>query len=153
MEEPKGLYRSSSDVVIGGVAAGIARSLRVDPLVIRLAFVLLLIFGGGGLVLYVILWIVLPQDRQKPQEQFSEKSRNMETEKNQENVHEAKPGTNVPPRSKSDGNLIAGLILIALGVIFLLERWIRWIDFADLWPLILVIAGIVLIRNSYVKSK
>jgi len=56
----QGLYRSRTDKVFGGVAAGIARSLNTDPAVIRLVFALLIIFGGSGLLLYLILWIAIP---------------------------------------------------------------------------------------------
>lgn len=153
MENNKGIYRSRTDVVIGGVAAGIANSLNIDPVIVRLIFVLLLIFGGSGLLLYIILWIVLPEERFNQAQSYSENSRNMETEPKTNPEQEKRATPNVPPKQKNDGNLIAGIILIALGAIFLLERWVRWIDFADLWPLILVVAGIVLIRNSYVKSK
>lgn len=153
MENSRGLYRSKTDVVIGGVAAGIAGSLNVDPVLIRLIFVLLLIFGGGGLLLYVILWIVLPEEKVSSPNIINETMNDMETEMKNSQQGETKNSPNVPPKPKNDGNLIAGLILITLGVIFLLERWIRWIDFADLWPLILVVAGVVLIRNSYLKSK
>jgi hypothetical protein len=69
-----------------------------------------------------------------------------------ENVSKGSEEKNVPPKQKNDGNLIAGLILISLGAIFLLERWVYWLDFADLWPLILVVVGIILIRKSFLKS-
>jgi phage shock protein C len=153
MENHKGIYRSRTDVVIGGVAAGIANSLNIDPVIIRLVFVLLLIFGGSGLLLYIILWIVVPEERSNQANIYSENTRNMETEPKTNPEQEKRATPNVPPKQKNDGNLIAGIILISLGAIFLLERWVRWVDFADLWPLILVVAGIVLIRNSYVKSK
>jgi phage shock protein PspC (stress-responsive transcriptional regulator) len=152
MTRTGGLYRSKTDVVIGGVAAGIAKSLNVDPVIIRLVFVLLLIFGGSGLLLYIIFWIVLPEEKNYSENNFAEKTGDMETEMKNNQKEESKGPKNIPPKPKNDGNLIAGLILITLGVIFLLERWIRWIDFADLWPLILVVAGIVLIRNSYLKK-
>ena len=54
------LRRRSSDRVIGGVAAGIADYLNIDPLLIRAAFVGLMIFGGAGVVLYVGAWLLIP---------------------------------------------------------------------------------------------
>lgn len=59
-KQPKRLYRSRKDRVIGGVCGGLAEYFGVDPLVIRLAFLLLLFFGGG-LILYIIFWIIVPQ--------------------------------------------------------------------------------------------
>ncbi|HYM52165.1 MAG TPA: PspC domain-containing protein [Candidatus Dormibacteraeota bacterium] len=56
------LRRRTSDRVIGGVAGGLGDYLNVDPLLIRIAFVGLMIFGGAGLVLYVIAWLLIPHE-------------------------------------------------------------------------------------------
>jgi hypothetical protein len=53
------------------------------------------------------------------------------------------------PEKKSNGPLIGGLVLITLGCIFLAERFIPRIDFGDLWPLIIVVIGVVLIATSF----
>lgn len=47
---------------IAGVAGGLARHLDIDPVLVRVAFVVLALFGGGGLVLYLALWLVLPDE-------------------------------------------------------------------------------------------
>ena len=60
---PKRLYRDPLNRVIGGVCSGLGYYFRVDPVWFRLAFVLAVIFGGTGILLYVILWIVLPPVR------------------------------------------------------------------------------------------
>lgn len=52
----------SRNGMIAGVASGIARSLNVDPTIIRIAFALLAVFGGGGVLIYVILWLVIPRE-------------------------------------------------------------------------------------------
>ncbi|WP_162799216.1 PspC domain-containing protein [Nocardioides sp. 616] len=57
-----GRLRRPYDRKIAGVAAGLARQFDVDPLVLRIAFVVLAFFGGAGLVLYGALWLLLPQD-------------------------------------------------------------------------------------------
>jgi phage shock protein PspC (stress-responsive transcriptional regulator) len=55
------LYRSTSDQVLGGVAAGLARTLNVDPTIVRAGFVLgTLLTQGGLLLVYLVLWAVLP---------------------------------------------------------------------------------------------
>jgi phage shock protein PspC (stress-responsive transcriptional regulator) len=56
------LRRRTSDRVIGGVAGGLGDYLNVDPLLIRIAFVGLMLFGGAGLVLYVIAWLLIPHE-------------------------------------------------------------------------------------------
>ena len=56
----KRLYRNKSDVMIAGVCSGLGKYLDVDPTAIRLAFVLLLFVGFGGLWIYLVLWIIMP---------------------------------------------------------------------------------------------
>ena len=57
----KKLYRSSTDKVIGGVCGGIAEYFEVDATIIRLLLVALVLFGGSGLLLYIIAWIIMPE--------------------------------------------------------------------------------------------
>lgn len=57
---PRRLRRRTTERVIGGVAGGIADYLNIDPLLPRVAFAALMIFGGAGLVLYVVAWLLIP---------------------------------------------------------------------------------------------
>jgi phage shock protein PspC (stress-responsive transcriptional regulator) len=54
--------RRSSDRKIAGVAAAIARRYAIDPVLVRVAFVVATIFGGAGVLLYLLGWLLLPQD-------------------------------------------------------------------------------------------
>lgn len=56
------LRRSRSDRWIGGVCGGIARATGVQPWIWRLVTVLLALWGGSGLLLYLLLWLFVPQD-------------------------------------------------------------------------------------------
>jgi phage shock protein C len=56
----KKLARSRSDKKIGGVCAGFAEYLDVDPTLVRLLWVIFVFFGGWGLIAYLIAWIVMP---------------------------------------------------------------------------------------------
>jgi len=58
----KRLYRTQSDRMLGGVCGGLGRYFNVDPNLIRLVFAALFAFGGGGFILYLILWIILPDE-------------------------------------------------------------------------------------------
>jgi phage shock protein C len=55
------LYRSNSDKMVAGVCAGLAEYVNIDPTVMRLIFVILLLLGGHGILLYIILWILMPE--------------------------------------------------------------------------------------------
>jgi phage shock protein PspC (stress-responsive transcriptional regulator) len=56
------LRRSRSDRKVAGVAGGLARHLDVDPLILRVAFVVLVFFGGAGLIVYGACWLLVPED-------------------------------------------------------------------------------------------
>jgi phage shock protein PspC (stress-responsive transcriptional regulator) len=56
------LRRSRSDRHIAGVAGGLAQHLRIDPIIIRVALVVLVFFGGAGLVLYIGGWLFVPEE-------------------------------------------------------------------------------------------
>ncbi len=62
----KRLYRSRTDRIIGGVCGGLGTYLNVDPTVIRLLFVLLAFAGGPGLLAYLILLILVPEEPMAP---------------------------------------------------------------------------------------
>jgi len=55
------LTRSQSNRRIAGVCGGIAEYFDIDPTLVRVAFVVAALLGGPGLLLYVVLWIVLPK--------------------------------------------------------------------------------------------
>lgn len=60
--EPKRLYRSRTDTMLGGVCAGLAKYFALDPTVVRLVFVLLFLLAGHGLLIYLIMWLVVPPE-------------------------------------------------------------------------------------------
>ena len=61
------LYRSRTDSVLGGVAGGVAEYLDVDPSIVRIVWaVLAIITGGIFFVLYIVMWIVVPEGAQDP---------------------------------------------------------------------------------------
>lgn len=56
----KRLYRDKENKMIGGVCAGLGNYLDVDPTIIRILWLLVFLFAGMGLLLYLISWILLP---------------------------------------------------------------------------------------------
>ncbi len=58
---PKRLYRNPDDRILGGVASGIAAYFGTDPVLVRLAFVLLTFASGFGILVYIVLWIITPE--------------------------------------------------------------------------------------------
>ncbi|MEX2484821.1 MAG: PspC domain-containing protein [Brumimicrobium sp.] len=57
----KRLYRDEENASVGGVCAGLGHYFDIDPIIIRIIFVLMVILGGSGVLIYIILWIVVPE--------------------------------------------------------------------------------------------
>ena len=60
MEEPRKLYRSRNQRMLAGVCGGLAEYFNVDATLIRVLFLVLTVFGGSGLVIYVVMWLIVP---------------------------------------------------------------------------------------------
>jgi phage shock protein PspC (stress-responsive transcriptional regulator) len=126
--------------MIGGVCAGIAEYFDTDPSLIRLALVLLFFAGGVGILAYIVAWIIVPQ---KPL---------ITTTASAETTPE-EPATMTHSDSVEEVNrprFILGIVLIVLGGLFLLGSlhvW-HWFSFFRLWPLILIIIGIMIITKG-----
>ena len=54
------LYRSATDKVVAGVCGGLASYFKIDPVIVRLAFVVFALVGGASVLLYIVLWIAVP---------------------------------------------------------------------------------------------
>ncbi len=139
--EPKKLRRSYKDKMIGGVAGGLGEYFVTDPLIFRILFVVLLFTGGAGFPIYLLMWIFIPKDLPRFEEQFE----NPIVERNAN-------WTNTKEKSKN-GSIIGGSLLIVIGLFFLLDNFFPWLDFAELWPIALVIAGLAIIKMNYSSGK
>jgi phage shock protein C len=160
MEKTNRLYRSITTRVFGGVAGGIAEYFDVDPIIIRMLFVIIAFAGGGGALVYIILWIAIPPrpivppiynmgqgDPSNPPPPPG--TADAGSEPSQPYNAEPIPPFDSKPEYRNRGGLIGGLVLISLGCIFLADRFIPHINFGDLWPIILVVVGAVLIVTNF----
>ncbi|MBF8436413.1 PspC domain-containing protein [Halanaerobiaceae bacterium Z-7014] len=62
MEERKKLYRSIDERILGGVCGGIAEYFKVDPVLVRIIFIVLFFGAGSGLLAYLVAWIIVPEE-------------------------------------------------------------------------------------------
>lgn len=58
----KRLYRSGKDKILGGVCGGIAEYLSIDPVIVRILWIIATLIWGTGILLYIILWIIIPRN-------------------------------------------------------------------------------------------
>ena len=77
----KKLYRSRKDTKIAGVCGGIAEYFNIDSNIIRLLAVLTIFFGGGGIIAYIIAWIIIPLE--PVEDESSDKQTTRSREENQ----------------------------------------------------------------------
>lgn len=59
-EPKKRLYRDTDNAIVAGIASGLARYFDIDPVIVRLIFVIAIFFNGLGILAYIILWLVVP---------------------------------------------------------------------------------------------
>jgi phage shock protein PspC (stress-responsive transcriptional regulator) len=139
---PKRIYRTTKDKMLCGVCGGFADYFGVDTTVVRVIWAVAVLVGGVGLIAYLLGCIVIP------------KNPNPDSEKELEN----------PPNT----NLMWGLILVALGLFFLMNRWNFW-DFGPpfhfhwrmhpfggfgfLLPVLLILVGVYYFFVALKKDK
>ncbi len=146
------LTRDPRNAVLGGVAAGLADYFDVDPVIVRIGFVLLCLASGIGLVVYLVAWVVVPRrdvisvgpspPETPPVDRVVDQVREA-GEKVVDGLHEAS-------NKEGRGRIIAGSIMIGLGLLFLLDRiswfyWPDWLRLSRLWPVALIVVGIMMI--------
>lgn len=138
----KSFRRSTSNKVIAGVCGGLGDLFGIDPIIFRIIF--LLLCAGGGLIIYIIIWILTPKDNE-----IKYKRTNFSFQKNgQTNISDS--NGNTPQTTNQEtryGSLIGGLILVVLGSAFLFNNYFH-IDFNYIWPTILIAIGVVLLIRA-----
>jgi phage shock protein C len=66
MEEPRKLYRSRTQRMVAGVCGGLAEYFNLDATLMRVLFLVLAVVGGSGLVIYLVMWIIVPDESKIP---------------------------------------------------------------------------------------
>ena len=138
------LYRSHTDSVISGVAGGVAEYLDLDPAIVRVVWALLAVITGGVLlIIYVVMWLVVP---------YPPEAGGVSSETGAATDDGAAPTWNAQPRPRrrasGGGSWIFGLILVLVGLYFLAREYLPALDFDRIWPLGLVLLGILLLVTA-----
>ena len=148
------LYRSRKDKVIGGVAGGLADYFNIDPVLIRIIFVATTIFKGFGLLAYIVLWIAVPENPNEQPEVKSHGTGQQEGEAEAGSISSSDHSEKKETGEKHERNrLIAGIILVTIGLLFLFDNLFAVIDLVTLASLVLVLVGASLIWNYKSKNK
>jgi phage shock protein C len=179
----KKLYRDEFHKKIGGVCAGLAEYFTVDVNIVRVLFVLAFFLHGGGLIVYIVLWIALPKkpyayfdptvDYTVPPQNTGDQATGSTGATGSSsfgnstfrgtsygnNPFPNQPFPNPPfqpqPRSTSMFSIIVGVILIVVGGSILLSNFdiIPDWDIKHLWPIILITVGCVFMLSGEKEKK
>ena len=120
--QPAPLRRDRAHGVVGGVCAGLGRRLGIDPLILRIGFVVAAGAGGIGVIFYALAWALVP----------------------------AGDGDGRALMARAAGRreswmVASGLVMLMLAVLLLFRAWGIWVGDAIVWPLILATGGGALI--------
>jgi phage shock protein C len=145
----KKLFRSRSERMIAGVCGGLGEYLGVDPVWLRLFFILLLFATGFGFWAYLILWIIVPEEGREsgtPGDTVQANVQDMADRAREfgQSIQRGLRGDRAPAEAgPTSGPVIVGLAFIVLGVFLLLNQlnvfwWLRW---DVMWPLLIILLG------------
>lgn len=150
----KKLYLSEKDKKISGVCGGIAEYFDVDSTIIRLAWVLFAIFGGTGIIAYIIASFIMPVNPYYETSSHWEKSNTNEKDEDSSIKNEYHQ---MYKENNDKNRFLLGLLLILLGTFFFSRNlfpnfpW-HWLNigyiFSNFWPIILIILGIFTIISG-----
>jgi phage shock protein PspC (stress-responsive transcriptional regulator) len=135
--------------MIDGVCGGVAKYFALDPTLVRVAWVLLTLIGGSGILLYIVAMIIMPKEPYAVPQYGSTDSQTTPV------------GTQQATPSKKN-SLFWGIILIAVGMFLFLDNigldfWHPWWWFNEdlILPVLLILAGVAFLwggRNSLSKA-
>lgn len=136
------LYRSEGNKIVTGVCGGLGEYLNIDPIILRIILVLITVFGGSGLFIYIILWIFIPSKSTlgKKSEDYIK-----------ENVNDIKNKSENAVKN-GNGRAFIGILLIVFGTTFLLENlgFYMFHNIWRFWPIALIALGLSILSG---KSK
>ena len=172
--QPHPLLQRSQDRMIAGVCHGLADYFGVDPVLVRLGFVVLAALGGAGILAYVVLWIIMPPEGVSMMSgpagvgqgfrTMASEMRDAGRDVRSSMQHDAQgPGDQAapppppPPPSPSShhrhhrhgGQLFLGVFFLVLGTWLLLGNLglLDWASARYIWPGVLILLGLALMVN------
>jgi phage shock protein C len=161
-------FRRGKDRILGGVCSGLAEGLRIDPLWVRIGFVLLAFLQGVGLLIYIVLWVVMPeqvegQDRMRSgfdsmsadlkrigaelRSQFGGPPKQAPTQEQPAATVSVSMTSEAPaPPATGRTSIALGVVLVVVGLVLLAANT-GLVEWSVIWPSILIILGVLLLAR------
>ncbi len=134
------LYRSGTDKVFGGVCGGLANYFNIDVVIVRIIFVATALVWGLSFVLYLVLWVAVPQEP-------------VRIDRSQDFIPEVEEETErrEPIKSKKAKEIFA-IVLIVLGIFITIDNLFVWFSGRLYFPMILILLGLLILFYSNRKG-
>ena len=130
------LYRSSDDRIISGVAGGVAEYFDIDPVIVRIALVVLTLAGGAGFVGYIAAWVLLP-----------ERDGSVAWSGGRDWI-DGRRGS-----GRVDARQLGAIALVGIGAVMLLDRIGIGVDGGIAWPVALIGGGAAVLWGQRNRSE
>ena len=115
------LLRSQSDRMIGGVCGGLGRYFGIESVLVRIVFVVLAVAGGSGVLVYLLAWLLIPEERP------------------------GDPASSAPrPAGVGTSTVLVGALFVVAGTAMLLDQVIPGFR-RVLGPLVLIVIGLAVL--------
>ncbi len=153
MSIKKKLYRSEKNKIVAGVCGGLAEYFNIDPVLVRIAFVIVSFFDGVGILAYIILWAFVSKKSDLKNVNSEENLKEFSKEV-KENLDVAALNIKKCTSSDKTKNIIA-ILIIVVGVVILLNQfnYIWFLSPYFVFPVLLIIFGIyLLLKDSKIKN-
>ena len=147
--------------MIGGVCGGLGEYFEIDPVIFRIIFLVLIFLAGGGFLLYVILWIIVPLDTitynkgystPPPKANFTKESDDIHYEEMDEKSFNSNVDKSKNAKKKNKQGYIGAIIIIIIGVILLFNNLFGCYNLRKWWPLLIIIIGVLLLIPNISKG-
>ena len=143
--DAKKLERPKKGRMLFGVAAGIANYFNIDATIVRIIFIIITIWGGVGIVLYIVGIFLIPEEGAKDNK---EKNKEKKIEEKVESIASEIKQTVKERKIHRNGGWTFGLIVLLIGIIFLLSNFVWWFSWSKMWPIILIVIGLIIIASG-----
>ena len=146
-------FQRGSDRILGGVCSGLAAGFHLDPLVVRIVFVILAFFQGVGLFIYLVLWLVMPEAAEGSApgrsgfDSMADDLKRVGGEMRAQLGLGGGPQPGVQPANRGRQTLVLGLFLVVFGGLLLAINTglVQW---TVVWPVVVIALGVALLARA-----